>query len=366
VNPISWACSTLVALGTVADVAALHGLNRAFVAQGLKVLARRGNIGMAALIDASRLTRSPQAQRPGLRPRPAHQCWWPRSANRRSACACSPLRTPDEARAIAAQLSATQRRTPRDRGRGAGGRRGPDRRAAAIIAACMVLAGDRLAPRRHRHRRRANQGKDRQACSLVIALDGDTGKGSGRSISRRGSRRRHHCRARGRAAGCWRRPRDGSGPDNDPAPPKVDAFSGWLADRLESACRARASGAQRNAARSRASAPGDSPPSWSAAFEAAGPLRRGLARPAPRRRPGAARQGRHRRHRSPAPDRQRQTTVAASRPSPFRAANSALGQTLLHRRSGSQALAGRERQARRLGQHARAAELHLEDAAFAD
>jgi single-stranded-DNA-specific exonuclease len=49
----------LVALGTVADVAALHGLNRALVAQGLKVMAKRENIGMAALIDASRLKRPP-------------------------------------------------------------------------------------------------------------------------------------------------------------------------------------------------------------------------------------------------------------------------------------------------------------------
>ena len=49
----------LVALGTVADVAALHGLNRALVAQGLKVMARRENIGMAALIDSARLTRPP-------------------------------------------------------------------------------------------------------------------------------------------------------------------------------------------------------------------------------------------------------------------------------------------------------------------
>src|SRR5690606_793664 len=49
----------LVALGTVADVAAIHGLNRAFVAQGLKVMARRDNIGLAALIDASRLSRAP-------------------------------------------------------------------------------------------------------------------------------------------------------------------------------------------------------------------------------------------------------------------------------------------------------------------
>ncbi len=51
----------LVALGTVADVAALRGLNRAFVAQGLKVMAQRRNIGMNALIEASRLTRAPTA-----------------------------------------------------------------------------------------------------------------------------------------------------------------------------------------------------------------------------------------------------------------------------------------------------------------
>lgn len=49
----------LVALGTVADVAALKGLNRALVAQGLKVMARRESIGMSALIDASRLNRAP-------------------------------------------------------------------------------------------------------------------------------------------------------------------------------------------------------------------------------------------------------------------------------------------------------------------
>lgn len=51
----------IVALGTVADVAALKGLNRAFVAQGLKVMAQRRNVGMNALIEASRLTRAPTA-----------------------------------------------------------------------------------------------------------------------------------------------------------------------------------------------------------------------------------------------------------------------------------------------------------------
>ena len=49
----------LVALGTVADVAQLRGLNRAFVTQGLKVMAQRRNVGLAALIDAARLNRAP-------------------------------------------------------------------------------------------------------------------------------------------------------------------------------------------------------------------------------------------------------------------------------------------------------------------
>jgi single-stranded-DNA-specific exonuclease len=51
----------LVALGTVADVVPLTGLNRAFVAQGLKVMAARRNIGMAALIDVAKMERAPQA-----------------------------------------------------------------------------------------------------------------------------------------------------------------------------------------------------------------------------------------------------------------------------------------------------------------
>jgi len=52
----------LVALGTVADVAALNGLNRVFVTQGLKVMAQRRNVGLAALIDASRLKRAPECR----------------------------------------------------------------------------------------------------------------------------------------------------------------------------------------------------------------------------------------------------------------------------------------------------------------
>ena len=52
----------LVALGTVADVAKLHGLNRAFVTQGLKVMAARGNVGLAALAEAARLVKSPSCR----------------------------------------------------------------------------------------------------------------------------------------------------------------------------------------------------------------------------------------------------------------------------------------------------------------
>jgi single-stranded-DNA-specific exonuclease len=45
----------LVALGTVCDVVPLTGINRALVAQGLKVMQRRGNPGIAALADVARV-----------------------------------------------------------------------------------------------------------------------------------------------------------------------------------------------------------------------------------------------------------------------------------------------------------------------
>ncbi len=51
----------LVALGTVADVVPLQGLNRAFVAKGLIALRRREHIGATALMDAARLSGPPEA-----------------------------------------------------------------------------------------------------------------------------------------------------------------------------------------------------------------------------------------------------------------------------------------------------------------
>ena len=52
----------IVALGTVADVARLKTLNRAFVTQGLKVMAERRNIGLVMLAEAARLVKAPTAR----------------------------------------------------------------------------------------------------------------------------------------------------------------------------------------------------------------------------------------------------------------------------------------------------------------
>ena len=50
-----------VALGTVADVAALTGLNRAFVAKGLIALRQRNRVGHTSLMDVARLNGPPEA-----------------------------------------------------------------------------------------------------------------------------------------------------------------------------------------------------------------------------------------------------------------------------------------------------------------
>jgi single-stranded-DNA-specific exonuclease len=50
-----------VALGTIADVAPLTGLNRAFVVKGLIAMRRRDHVGHTALMDVSRLNGPPEA-----------------------------------------------------------------------------------------------------------------------------------------------------------------------------------------------------------------------------------------------------------------------------------------------------------------
>jgi single-stranded-DNA-specific exonuclease len=56
----------LVALGTVADVVPLIGLNRAFVTQGIKVMAQRRNVGLAALADVAKISESPSSYHLGF------------------------------------------------------------------------------------------------------------------------------------------------------------------------------------------------------------------------------------------------------------------------------------------------------------
>lgn len=58
-GPDLMALLDLVALATVADVAPLTGLNRAFVRQGLKVMARRDRPGLRALADIARMDQAP-------------------------------------------------------------------------------------------------------------------------------------------------------------------------------------------------------------------------------------------------------------------------------------------------------------------
>ncbi|MCR2833988.1 single-stranded-DNA-specific exonuclease RecJ [Parerythrobacter lacustris] len=171
----------LVALGTVADVAQLHGLNRAFVAQGLKVMAKRDNIGMAALIDASRLKRAPVCSDLGFALGPRINAGG-RVGESTLGVRLLTTEDPEEARQIAAQLSTLNE----------------ERR--AIEAAVQEAAEEQITQQHNRSvavlsgtgwhpgvigivagRIKEKTGKP----SLVIALDAETGqgKGSGRSIA---------------------------------------------------------------------------------------------------------------------------------------------------------------------------------------
>ena len=66
IGPDLMAMLDLVALATVADVAPLIGVNRAFVRQGLAVMARRVRPGIVALCDVARLDRTPSAYHLGF------------------------------------------------------------------------------------------------------------------------------------------------------------------------------------------------------------------------------------------------------------------------------------------------------------
>ncbi len=56
----------LVALGTVCDMVPLEGLNRAFVVQGLKVMAKRSNLGLRTLLDIVSVQEAPNCYHLGF------------------------------------------------------------------------------------------------------------------------------------------------------------------------------------------------------------------------------------------------------------------------------------------------------------
>ena len=346
----------VVALGTVADVAALHGLNSAFVAQGLKVMARRDNIGMSALIDASRLKRSPACSDLGFALGPRINAGG-RVGESTLGVRLLTTRDPEEARTIAAQLSALN----------------DERR--AIEAEVQEAAEQQIAVQHNRAvhlvagegwhpgvigivagRIKEKTGKP----AVVIALDGDTGKGSGRSISGvdLGAA---IIRARGEGllvAGGGHAMAAGLTVDAD----KVDRLADWLDHTLEGHV-ARAS-ATRDMALDIAVAPGGLTSELVNALEEAGPY--GVGWPGPRVAVGPVRLVKcdivgtdHVRLIAAGDDGKSFKGIA------FRAAESDMGQALLHGSRGRRLwLAGRVK-IDDWGNRPQA-ELHLEDAAWAD
>jgi single-stranded-DNA-specific exonuclease len=357
-EPDLMALLDLVALGTVADVAALHGLNRAFVAQGLKVLGRRQRIGMAALIDASRITRAPVASDLGFALGPRINAGG-RIGESTLGVRLLTTRDPEEARAIAEQLSQLNE----------------ERR--AIEAMVQEAAEAQLAGQHNMAihvlsgsgwhpgvigivagRIKAKTGKP----AIVIALDEGEGqgKGSGRSISGvdLGAAIIAAREAGLLVAGGGHAMAAGLTIPNG----KLAAFTEFLDARLaRDVEKARAGAAM---ALDLSLAPGGLTPELCETLEAAGPY--GVGWPAPRVAVGAVRIVRadivgkdHLRVIASGGDGRSFKAIA------FRAAETEMAQTLLHRHQGRLFhLAGRVKLddwgARP------AAELHLEDAAFAD
>lgn len=170
----------LVALGTVADVAQLRGLNRAFVTQGLKVMAGRRNPGLAALADAARLTRAPSCTDLGFALGPRINAGG-RVGKSDLGVRLLTTEDPEEARAIAAELDRLneERRAIEaavcEAAEALAARQG--NRAVALVAGTgwhpgvIGIVAGRLKERLGRP-------------AIVVALDEEgAGKGSGRSIA---------------------------------------------------------------------------------------------------------------------------------------------------------------------------------------
>ena len=169
----------LVALGTVCDVVKLEGLNRAFVTQGLKVMAKRGNTGLVALGDVAGVNEAPQSYHLGFVLGPRINAG---GRIGKSDLGATLLRTENtaEANAIAAKLdilNAERREIEANVFEQALQQieRTGEPGAAVVVAGegwhqgVVGIVASRLVER-----------YGRPAC--VIALDGATGTGSGRSV----------------------------------------------------------------------------------------------------------------------------------------------------------------------------------------
>ena len=170
----------LVALATVADVVPLLGENRRLVRQGLSKLASTRKPGLRALMDVAKV--DPSTRRRGrdrLPPRPAPERRRPPLPGRRRPRAAADrgprARPRGRARAGRQQHGAPRRRDAdplRGRGPGRRARRQPPRYVLASEgwhAGVIGIVAARIAERHHR------------PC-VLIALDGEEGTGSGRSI----------------------------------------------------------------------------------------------------------------------------------------------------------------------------------------
>ena len=199
----------LVALATVCDVMPLTGLNRAFVTQGLRVMARRARPGIAALLDVAKLTEAPNAMHCGFALGPRI------NASGRIAEADMGLRlllAEDEV--LAAELAQALGRGEPPATSGGGRhhlrRHGPGPGPGRGRARGHPARAGRVAPGRGRYCRGPGEGEVQPPCPRRRHYRGH-GQGLRPLGSRHRPRRSGDRSAAERAAGHWRRPCDGGG-----------------------------------------------------------------------------------------------------------------------------------------------------------
>ena len=170
----------LVALGTVADVAPLIGVNRALVRQGLKVMAQRNRPGLVALSDVARMDSKPNSYHLGFLLGPRVNAGG-RIGQADLGARLLATNDPNEAQALAQRLDDlnTERRDVEAAVRDAALAQAEDR---GLDAPLVWAAGEGWHPGVVGIvASRLKEATNRPA--IVIGLDGGEGKGSGRSVT---------------------------------------------------------------------------------------------------------------------------------------------------------------------------------------